>query len=139
MALPWAVFGENLTTEGLLEADVRIGDRFRVGSAEFIVTQPRMPCYKLGIRFGRKDILKRFLKSGRTGFYFAVTTEGEVGAGDPIEPIARADEGLTVSDVVNLYTVDAENQELLRRATQSAILPESWRDYFRKRLWDPDA
>ncbi|HMB02157.1 MAG TPA: MOSC domain-containing protein [Isosphaeraceae bacterium] len=109
------------------------------GSAEFIVTQPRMPCYKLGIRFGRKDILKRFLKSGRTGFYFAVTTEGEVGAGDPIEPIARADEGLTVSDVVNLYTVDAENQELLRRATQSAILPESWRDYFRKRLWDPDA
>jgi MOSC domain-containing protein YiiM len=139
MDLPWAVFGENLTTEGLLEADVRIGDRFRVGSAEFIVTQPRMPCYKLGIRFGRKDILKRFLKSGRTGFYFAVTTEGEVGAGDPIEPIARADEGLTVSDVVNLYTVDAENQELLRRATQSAILPESWRDYFRKRLWDPDA
>jgi MOSC domain-containing protein YiiM len=139
MALPWAVFGENLTTEGLLEADVRIGDRFRVGSAEFIVTQPRMPCYKLGIRFGRKDILKRFLKSGRTGFYFAVTTEGEVGASDPIEPIARADEGLTVSDVVNLYTVDAENQELLRRATQSAILPESWRDYFRKRLWDPDA
>ena len=114
MDLPWAVFGENLTTEGLLEADVRIGDRFRVGSAEFIVTQPRMPCYKLGIRFGRKDILKRFLKSGRTGFYFAVTTEGEVGAGDPIEPIARADEGLTVSDVVNLYTVDAENQELLQ-------------------------
>ena len=88
MDLPWAVFGENLTTEGLLEADVRIGDRFRVGSAEFIVTQPRMPCYKLGIRFGRMDILKRFLKSGRTGFYFAVTTEGEVGAGDPIEPIA---------------------------------------------------
>ena len=137
--LPWAVFGENLTTEGLLEADVRIGDRFRIGSAEFVVTQPRMPCYKLGIRFGRPDILKRFLQSGRSGFYFAVTTEGEVGAGDPIERIARADEGLTVTDVVNLYTVDAENQELLRRATQSAILPESWKDYFRKRLWDPDA
>jgi MOSC domain-containing protein YiiM len=139
MDLPWAVFGENLTTEGLLEADVRIGDRFRIGSAEFVVTQPRMPCYKLGIRFGRPDILKRFLQSGRSGFYFAVTTEGEVGAGDPIERIARADEGLTVTDVVNLYTVDAENQELLRRATQSAILPESWKDYFRKRLWEPDA
>ena len=68
MELPWAVFGENLTIEGLLEGEVRIGDRFRVGSAEFVVTQPRMPCYKLGIRFGRMDILKRFLQSGRTGF-----------------------------------------------------------------------
>ena len=137
--LPWGVFGENLTTEGLLEADIRIGDGFRVGSAEFVATQPRMPCYKLGIRFGRPDIVKRFLHSGRTGFYFAVTLEGEVGAGDPIERIARADEGLTVADVVNLYTVDAENQELLRRATRSSILPDGWREYFRKRLWDPDA
>ena len=136
--LPWAVFGENLTTEGLLE-DVRIGDRFRIGSAEFVVTQPRLPCYKLGIRFGRMDMLKRMLRSGRTGFYFAVTTEGEVGAGDAIEPIERAEEGLTVADVVRLYTVDAKNQELLRRATQTSGLPESWKDYFRKRLWDPDA
>jgi MOSC domain-containing protein YiiM len=137
--LPWGAFGENLTTEGLLEADVRIGDRFRVGSAEFVVTQPRMPCFKLGIRFGRPDILKRFLRSGRTGFYFAVALEGEVGAGDSILPNTRADEGLTVADVVNLYTVDAENQELLRRATRSSVLPEGWRDYFRKRLWEPDA
>jgi MOSC domain-containing protein YiiM len=135
---PWAVFGENLTTEGLRE-DVRIGDCFRIGSAEFVVTQPRLPCYKLGIRFGRMDILKRMLRSGRTGFYFAVTSEGEVGAGDAIEPIARADEGLTVAEVVKLYTVDAKNQDLLRLATQSARLPESWKDYFRKRLWDPDA
>ena len=75
---PWAAFGENLTTEGLLE-DVRIGDRFRIGTAEFVVTQPRLPCYKLGIRFGRMDMLKRMLRNGRTGFYFAVTTEGEVG------------------------------------------------------------
>jgi MOSC domain-containing protein YiiM len=136
---PWGVFGENLTTEGLLEADVRIGDRFRLGSAEFLVTQPRMPCYKLGIRFGRPDILKRFLQSGRTGFYFSVAQEGEVGAGDSIEPITHAAEGLTVAEVVDLYTVDAENQELLRRAVQSPVLPESWRDYFRKRLWEPDA
>jgi MOSC domain-containing protein YiiM len=137
--LPWAVFGENLTIEGLLEGEVRIGDRFRVGSAEFVVTQPRMPCYKLGIRFDRMDILKRFLHSGRTGFYFAVTTEGDVGAGDPIELVARADEDLTVADVVNLYTVDAENQDLLRRATRSSMLPESWKDHFRKRLREPDA
>ena len=108
--LPWGVFGENLTAEGLLEEDVRIGDRLRVGSAEFVVTQPRMPCFKLGIRFGRPDILKRFLHSGRTGFYFAVVLEGEVGAGDSIELIAQADGGLTVADVVNLYTGDAENQ-----------------------------
>jgi MOSC domain-containing protein YiiM len=137
MELPWAACGENLTTEGLLE-DVRIGDRFRIGSAEFIVTQPRLPCYKLGIRFGRMAMLKRMLKSGRTGFYFAVTTDGEVGAGDAIEPIARAEEDLTISDIVNLYTVDAKDQELLRRATQSAILPESWKNYFRKRIRQPD-
>jgi len=137
--LPWGVFGENLTVEGLLEGDVRIGDRFRIGSAEFVVTQPRMPCFKLGIRFGRQDILKRFLRSGRSGFYFAVTNEGEVGAGDSIERVARSDEGLTVTDVVNLYTVEADNQELLRKATQSSRLPESWKDYFRKRLWDADA
>jgi MOSC domain-containing protein YiiM len=136
--LPWGVFGENLTIEGLLEEDVRIGDRLRVGSAEFVVTQPRMPCFKLGIRFGRPDILKRFLRSGRTGFYFAVLLEGEVGAGDSVDLIARAEGGLTVADVVSLYTVDAENQELLRRAIQSSTLPESWRDYFRKRLWEPD-
>jgi MOSC domain-containing protein YiiM len=131
--LPWAVFGENLTTEGLLE-DVRIGDRFRIGSAEFVVTQPRLPCYKLGIRFGSMDMIKRFLHSGRTGFYFAVTSEGEVGAGDTIEPIGRSDEDLTVNDIVKLYTIDAKNQDLMRRAAQSSTLPESWKDYFRKRL-----
>jgi MOSC domain-containing protein YiiM len=136
--LPWGAFGENLTTEGVLE-DVRIGDRFRIGSAEFVVTQPRMPCFKLGIRFGRPDILKTFLGSGRSGFYLAVTKEGEVGAGDPIEPIAREHEGLTVAEVVRLYTVDAENQEILRRAVGTSALPESWRDYFRERLREPDA
>ncbi len=130
---PVAVFGENLTTEGVLE-DVRIGDRFRIGTAEFMITQPRMPCYKLGIRFGRMDMLKRMLRNGRTGFYFAVTKEGEVGAGDAIEPLARSEEDLTVADIVRLYTVDARNQELLRRAIQSKILPESWKGYFRKRL-----
>ncbi len=135
---PQAAFGENLTTEGLSE-DVRIGDRFRIGTAEFVVTQPRMPCFKLGIRFGRMDLLKRMLRNGRTGFYFAVTAEGEVGVGDTIESIERLDEGLTVADVVRLYTVDAKNQELLRRATQTSRLPDSWKDYFRKRLWDPDA
>ncbi len=139
MELPWAMFGENLTILGLLERNVRIGDRLRVGSAEFVVTQPRMPCFKLGIRFGRPDILRRFLQSGRTGFYLAVTREGQVGAADPIEFLQQAEKSLTVADVVNLYTVDAENQELLRRATETTGLPENWREYFRKRLWEPDA
>jgi MOSC domain-containing protein YiiM len=83
--------------------------------------------------------VKRFLHGRRTGFYFAVVVEGEVGADDSIELIAQAEDGLTIADVVNLYTVDAKNQELLRRATESSALPESWRDYFRKRLWEPDA
>src|SRR3954470_18965864 len=87
--LSWAAFGENLTTEGLSE-EVRIGDRFRIGTAEFVVTQPRMPCYKLGIKFGRPDVLRRMLKTERTGFYFSVAIEGEVGAGDAIELVRRS-------------------------------------------------
>ena len=99
--LPWGAFGENLTTEGLTEATVRIGDRLRVGSALLRVTQPRMPCYKLGIRFGREDMIERFLASGRSGFYLAVLTEGDVAAGDRLE-LSRTDEGLpTVSEIVD--------------------------------------
>jgi MOSC domain-containing protein YiiM len=138
IALPWGSFGENFTTEGLLDGAVRIGDRFRIGSAEFVVTQPRMPCFKLGIRFGRSDIIKRFLQSGRAGFYFAVLQEGEVTAGDPIELLARDEHGISVTDVVNLYAADGTNQDLLRRASELPALPESWREYFRKRLWSPD-
>jgi MOSC domain-containing protein YiiM len=131
--LSWAAFGENLTTEGLAE-DVRIGDRFRIGSAEFVVTQPRMPCYKLGIKFGRPDVLRRMLRTGRTGFYFSVAVEGEVGAGDAIEPIGRAADDFTVADVVRLFTVDSKNRTLLRRATENPALAETWKDYFRDRL-----
>ena len=83
--LPWGVFGENFSAEGILEDQIRIGDRLRVGSAEFVVTQPRMPCFKLGIRFNRRDIIKRFLASKHTGFYLAVLREGEVGQGDEID------------------------------------------------------
>jgi MOSC domain-containing protein YiiM len=137
--LPRGMFGENFTTEDLLEGSVRIGDRFRAGSAEFVVTQPRMPCFKLGIRFGRSDMVKRFLRNGRSGFYFAVIQEGEVAAGDLIELIGRDEHGVTVADVVNLYTADVANQDLLRRVSELPALPEGWRDYFRKRLWEPDA
>jgi MOSC domain-containing protein YiiM len=133
----WGAFGENLTTEGLLE-DTRIGDRFRIGSAEFVVTQPRMPCYKLGIRFNRPDIVKRFLQSGRSGFYFAVLKEGAISAGDSIELLTRDEHGVTIADIVNLYGPDATNQDLLRRVSELPSLPKSWRDYFRRRLWNPD-
>jgi MOSC domain-containing protein YiiM len=133
MDLSWAAFGENLTTEGLSE-DVRIGDRFRIGSAEFVVTQPRMPCYKLGIKFGRQDVLRRMLKTGRTGFYLSVAVEGEIGSGDAIELVQRSEEDLTVADVVRLFTVEARNQDQLRRAMRSSVLPQNWKDYFGERL-----
>lgn len=137
VALPWGTFGENLTIEGLLEPDVRIGDRLRIGSAEFAVTQPRLPCFKLGIRFGRPDMVKRFLQSRRSGFYLAVRRVGEVGAGDAIELVGRDAGGVTVTDIVDLYTGDAGDPALLRRAAENAALPASWRDYFRERLSEP--
>ncbi|HYS52670.1 MAG TPA: MOSC domain-containing protein [Thermoanaerobaculia bacterium] len=139
MELSWGAFGENFTTEGLIESEVMIGDRMQIGSAEFQVTQPRMPCFKLGIRFGRDDMIKRFLRSGRTGFYLAVLREGEVGAGDPIAFAERRQGGLSVADVTSLYARDADNQALLRRAAEAEALPESWREYFRKRLWEADS
>jgi MOSC domain-containing protein YiiM len=136
--LPLGIFGENFTTEGLFEEAVHIGDRFRVGSAEFIVTQPRLPCFKLGIRFGRPEMVKHFLRSGRTGFYLAVLEEGLVTAGDSIELLARDEHGVTVTDIVNLYAAGATNQDLLRRASALPALPTDWRDHFRRRLWNPD-
>ncbi|MCI4371622.1 MAG: MOSC domain-containing protein, partial [Thermoplasmata archaeon] len=99
--LPWGSFGENLTTDGLGEDTVHIGDRLRVGSALLRVTQPRMPCYKLGIRFGRDDMIRRFLESGRSGFYLAVLEEGDVAAGDRIERIGTQEGLPTVLQVVD--------------------------------------
>jgi MOSC domain-containing protein YiiM len=137
--LPWGAFGENFTSEGILEGQTKVGDRLRVGSAEFMVTQPRMPCFKLGIRFNRRDMVKRFLASKRSGLYLAVIREGEVENGDAIEFTEKQETGVTITDIVNLYSIDFQNQELLRRATEVPALPQSWKDYFRKRLWDADA
>jgi MOSC domain-containing protein YiiM len=134
MKLPWGMFGENFTTEGLFESELNIGDKFRVGSAVVMVTEPRMPCYKLGIKFGRSDIVKRFLASGRTGFYFAVLQESEVGVDDPIELIEGSKQGVRVSDITRLYTREKHNVGLLRRAIEVEALPESWRSYFQHRL-----
>ena len=135
--LPPASFGENFTTEGLLEDSTHIGDQFSIGSAEVMVTQPRLPCYKLGIRFQSDDMVRRFLASGRTGFYFAVTREGEVGAGDEIRAIARDREAVPVSEITRLYIAKRYGDDDLssvRRVLRVAALPGSWKEYFRDRL-----
>lgn len=134
--LPMGIFGENFTTEGLREDQVHLGDRFSVGSAEMIVTQPRLPCYKLGVRFGADDMVKRFLASARTGFYVAVTREGEVGAGDDIRLLSRDANGVPVSEITRLYVAKRfapEDLGSLRRAMKVDALPESWKGYFRER------
>lgn len=132
--LPWGMFGENLTVEGLREDRVNIGDRFRIGSAHVMMTEPRLPCYKLAAKFRRDDIIKRFLHSGRTGFYFAVLQEGEVGAGDDITVLSRDENAITVADITRLYVHDKDDLSTLRRAVQVEALPESWRGYFQKRI-----
>jgi MOSC domain-containing protein YiiM len=132
--LPWGMFGENFTTEGLLEDAVYIGDRFRIGETEVMITEPRMPCYKLGIKFGRADIIKRFLASRRTGFYFAVVREGMVGAGDAVELVAREQQDISVADITRLYAFEKDDVKGLRRATQVDPLPESWKGYFQHQL-----
>jgi len=134
MKLPWSMFGENFTSAGLFESELNIGDKFRVGSAIVMVTEPRMPCYKLGIRFGRSDVVKRFLASERTGFYFAVLQEGELGVGDQIELIEASKSSLKVSDITRLYTCEKHNAGLLRRAIEVEALPDSWKNYFQHRL-----
>jgi MOSC domain-containing protein YiiM len=132
--LPWGMFGENFTTEGLLEEAVYIGDKFRIGETEVMVTEPRMPCYKLGIKFGRADIIKRFLASRRTGFYFAVVHEGMVGAGDAPELIGREQHEISVADITRLYAFEKDDLKSLRRAIEVEALPENWKGYFQHRL-----
>jgi MOSC domain-containing protein YiiM len=132
VALPWGAFGENLTVEGMDETAIRVGDVLRVGTAEFMVTQPRLPCYKLNTRFQRPDMVKRFLRSGRTGFYLAVIKEGELAAGDEIELIPTDRSAVTIPEVVTLYTLKKGDRALLRRAIATPALPQSWREYFQK-------
>ncbi|MBC1220300.1 MOSC domain-containing protein [Nostoc sp. UCD121] len=132
--LPWGMFGENFTTVGLLEDDVNIGDCFQIGSAEVMVTQPRMPCYKLGIKFGRADIVKQFLDSRLTGFYFSVLQEGQVGNGDTFELISRDSNNVTIADITRLYARERDDLELLHRAVKVEALPINWRDYFQQQI-----
>ena len=135
--LPIAIFGENLTTGGLSEDSVHLGDQFAIGSAEFAVTQPRLPCYKLGIRFQDDGMVKRFLASGRTGFYFAVTREGEVGAGDEIRVVARDVNAVSIAEIIRLYVAKRfahKDVASVRRALRVAEFPDGWKLHFHERL-----
>lgn len=132
--LPWGMFGENLTVEGLSEEAVNIGDRFRLGSAEVTATEPRMPCYKLGIKFGSADMVKKFLDSRLTGVYFSVAKEGEVCAGDSLELISRDENNIKVADLTRLYVGEIDDAELLQRMLQVEVLPSQWQDLCRQKL-----
>jgi MOSC domain-containing protein YiiM len=126
---PWGAFGENLTIEELLETEINIGDRFRIGTAEVMVTQPRFPCFKLNLKFGRDDMVKLFLNSRLSGIYFSVVQEGEVGVGDAIELVSRDENNVTVADIVQIYVREADDN-LVRRAVQVPALADSLRTYF---------
>lgn len=152
MSFPWGKFGENLTIEGwndeisddetsnneifkkdrLIEDAVHIGDRFQIGSAVLMVTQPRLPCYKLAIKFERDDMVKRFLISGRSGFYFSVVEPGEVSAGAKVEILSRDPSKVTVADIQRMYFSKHPDLELLHRAIGVSALPQSWRDWLQE-------
>ena len=134
MDLPWGMFGENLSIEGLREDETHIGDRFQVGTALLMATQPRIPCYKLAVKFGRDDILKRFLRSEKSGVYFSVLNEGFIQAGDTIEKTHQDDSGISVTDINRVYASHRDDVPMLCRVVQLAALPQDWRDYFGKKL-----
>lgn len=133
-SLPWGAFGENFTTEGLVESSVSMGDRYRVGSAVVKVTTPRLPCYKLAAKFQSDDIIEQFLRSGYSGFYFSVVEEGDVGAGDEFHFLAAEIPSLTIAEFNHLYVSPSPDLDLLERAVEVQSLPESWRERFHSRI-----
>jgi MOSC domain-containing protein YiiM len=135
--LPMGMFGENFTLDDFVEESIYLGDRYSVGSAEVVVAQPRLPCYKLGIRFEDDHMVKRFFASRRTGFYLAVTKEGEVGAGDEMKLVHSDPNAVPVSEIMRLYAekqYGGANTGAVQRALLVEALPESWKGYFREKL-----
>lgn len=133
--LTWGAFGENLTTHGLpLEEALCVGDRVRVGSAELIVTQPRVPCFKLGIRFGDPAMVRRFLQAGRSGYYLRIAAEGHVETGDALELLARHPARLPVAEITRLYARDRHDVAGIRRVLEVDALPAVWRPFFEQLL-----
>ncbi len=127
-------FGENLTIEGLLEADIHLGDELEIGSARFVVTQPRLPCYKLQVRFNRPEMTKVFYRSRRFGFYLKVAREGTLAADAAIGIVHRDDNAVSVADLIALYTGEKNDNELLQRAIAVDALPEGWREDLQQRV-----
>ena len=137
IVMPFGMFGENLTTQGLNEDTVNIGDQYQIGSSRLVVTQPRMPCYKLGIKFGRMDILEKFINSQRPGIYYKVLQEGDLGTGDNITLLHKDKNNVTINDIVSLYINDRhdkENISKMKKATKLKSLPESWKTYFGQKI-----
>jgi MOSC domain-containing protein YiiM len=132
--LPWGMFGENFTTTGLSEDELHIGDRLQIGSVVLLVRQPRMPCYKLAAKFQRDDMIERFLRSGRSGFYFSVEQEGEVAAGNSLKFLSRDSGGITIAEMNRLFLNDKYDHNLLQKVMNTSALPEDWREYFAPRL-----
>jgi len=137
--LPPGAFGENLTLDDFSEAGIRVGDRFRAGSAVFEVSQPRLPCYKLNLRHGRDDMVERMLANGMTGFYLRVLAEGTLQQGDGVERLASDDDAISIADAARLYVGASSDPALLRRAVASPALAEGWRERFRHRLAEIDS
>ena len=131
--LPYGMFGENLTTEGLDETSVHIGDQFRIGSAVLQVSQPRTPCYKLGIKFGRSDMVEKFWSSGHSGFYFSVIAEGELGSGDSIERVSSGLGAVSIAEVLELAGGLEPDRAQLERVLQS-VLPDEWKLSFTQKF-----
>jgi MOSC domain-containing protein YiiM len=140
--LPAAAFGENFTVDEMFEDSLCLGDRFRIGTAEVVVSQPRLPCFKLGIRFQDDRMVKRFLAAGRSGFYLAVTKEGEVGAGDNFKALSRDPHAVPVSEITRLYIAknySNADAAAVRRLLKVSAVPEDWKGYFSDRIDQPSA
>jgi ferredoxin-NADP reductase/MOSC domain-containing protein YiiM len=131
--LPYGAFGENLTIGGLDERDVFVGDRLRIGGVELVVTEPRLPCFKLGIRLGSDEIPAEFFARGLFGFYLAVARPGLLQAGDMIEFVHRHEARLPVARIAELFR-DRDDIAGMREAATLRAVPESWRDWFRAEL-----
>lgn len=137
------MFGENFTTTGLSEEELHVGDRLQIGSAVLMGRQPRMPCYKLAAKFQRDNMIERFLRSGRSGFYFSVEQEGEVAAGDSFKFLSRDSTAITIAEINRLFAKDGDkdkyDHDLLQKAMNTPALPQAWREYFALRLEGPAA
>ena len=130
-SLEYAEFGENLTTEGIDVNGALVGEHWEVGSTVLEVSEPRVPCWRLGVRMEDKLFPRRFTEAGRPGTYLRIVVEGELGAGDEIRVIERPDHDLTIGDIFRIYTVDRDEAARLLSVPQ---LSEAWCQWARARI-----